>query len=62
MPEQHFELSEEEAAKLELVRQQQGLQTIDQAAEWLIKQRLRRASQRLTGRNRALYPVRSRGR
>lgn len=58
MPEIDLELTEEMTKKLEQVRQQQGLETIDQAAEWLIKQRLRSASQKLTGRNRALYPVR----
>ena len=58
MPELNFELTEEQTQRLEQVRQQQGLQTLNQAAEWLIKQRLRNASQQLTGRNRALYPVR----
>lgn len=60
MPEQILELSEQERRVLALVRDQQGLQTLDQAAEWLIKQRLRGASLKLTGRNRALYPVRDR--
>lgn len=58
MPELNFELTEEQSQRLDQVRQQQGLQTLNQAAEWLIKQRLRGASQQLTGRNRALYPVR----
>lgn len=58
MPEIEMELSEQERQLLETVRHQQGLDTLNQAAEWLIKQRLRGASLRLTGRNRALYPVR----
>lgn len=57
-----LQLSPEQRDALERVRQQEGLQTIEQAAEWLIKQRLRSASLQLTGRNRALYPVRNRGR
>ena len=58
MPELDIELSDDDAGLLETIRRQQGLATTDQAAEWLIKQRLRAASQKLTGRNRALYPVR----
>lgn len=57
MPEIHFELTQEQTETLELVRQQQGLESLNQAAEWLIKRGMRKASQRLTGRNRALYPV-----
>lgn len=60
MPEISIELNNDDADLLETIRKQQGLATIDQAAEWLIKQRLRNASQRLTGRNRALYPVKNR--
>lgn len=58
MPDIQVELNEDELRILETIRQQQGLQTLDQAAQWLVKQRLRSASMRLTGRNRALYPVR----
>lgn len=57
MPEIELELTEQQAAILETVRLQQGLQTQDQAAEWLIKQRMRGASLKLTGRNRALHAV-----
>ena len=42
---------------LELVRQRQGLASIDQAAEWLVKSRLRIQSKNMTGRGRALYQV-----
>lgn len=57
VPELNIELSDDDSQLLESIRKQQGLATIDQAAEWLIKQRLRSASLKLTGRNRALYPV-----
>lgn len=42
---------------LEQVRQQQGLATVEQAAEWLAKTRLRRTARATTGRGRALYAV-----
>lgn len=51
-------LDEELEAKLEAVRVQQGLDTIDQAAEWLAHRRLRKGVGNLTGRGRALYEVR----
>ena len=57
MPEINLELTDQQAELLETIRMQQGLETIDQAAEWLIKQRMRGASLKLTGRNRALHAV-----
>ncbi len=60
MPEIKLELSEAETRLLETIREQQGLETLDQVAEWLIKQRLRGNTQKLSGRNRALYPVKNR--
>ncbi|MBY5938031.1 hypothetical protein [Marinobacter nauticus] len=57
MPEITLELTDQQAHLLDTIRKQQGLQTLDQAAEWLIKQRMRGASLRLTGRNRALHAV-----
>ncbi len=57
MPDQHITFSAEELRMLEQVRLQQGLQTVEQAAEWLAKARLRRQAKRITGRGRALYPV-----
>jgi hypothetical protein len=57
MPELTLELTEQQAQLLNMVREQQGLETMDQAAEWLIKQRMRGASLKLTGRNRALHAV-----
>jgi len=57
MPEISIELSDQQEALLEKIRQQEGLATTDQAAEWLVKQRLKRCSLKLTGRNRALHAV-----
>lgn len=57
MPEITLELTDQQAELLNTIRQQQGLETTDQAAEWLIKQRMRGASLKLTGRNRALHAV-----
>ena len=57
MPDHQINLNDEERAILELVRQRQGLASIDQAAEWLVKSRLRIQSKNMTGRGRALYQV-----
>jgi hypothetical protein len=57
MPQVGFTYTDEEQALLERVRQFKDLSSIDQAAEWLIKARLRRAAMKLCGRNRALYSV-----
>lgn len=46
-------LDEELDTQLEAVRQQQGLETLDQAAEWLARRRLRKGTASLTGRGRA---------
>ncbi|MDP2127223.1 MAG: hypothetical protein Q8K97_07575 [Pseudohongiella sp.] len=58
MPDIEMELSDDDRQLLETIREQEGLETLDQAAQWLVKQRLRNASLRLTGRNRAIYVVR----
>lgn len=42
---------------LEAVRQQQGLETLDQAAEFLARRRIRNGARKVSG-PRALYPVR----
>lgn len=55
MPTHEITLSDEERALLERVRLQQGLASIEQAAEWLAKTRIRRQSKQITGRGRALY-------
>ena len=57
MPDHQISVNDEERAVLELVRQRQGLASIEQAAEWLIKSRLRKQSKNMTGRGRALYQV-----
>lgn len=57
MPEITLELTEQQQRELEQIQSQEGLETTDQAAEWLLKQRMRHASLRLTGRNRALHAV-----
>ncbi|MAM57340.1 MAG: hypothetical protein CMN25_08405 [Salinicola sp.] len=57
MPQQTFDIHEFQEETLERVRQQEGLETRDQAAELLVKRRLRRGGFELTGRGRALYPI-----
>jgi len=60
MPQNHLVLDDELERQLEAVRQQHGLETIDQAAEWLARRRLRKGVGNLTGRGRALYEIRGR--
>lgn len=48
-------LTDAELEQLEQVRAQQGLESIEQAAEWLAKRGIRRGAQRITGRGRALH-------
>ncbi|GAA0832602.1 hypothetical protein [Cupriavidus pauculus] len=57
MPDIEIQLTEQIEAVLEEVRQQQGLATIEQAAEWLAKARIRRAAERMTGKRRAFKLV-----
>lgn len=57
MPEHKITFSPAQLELLERVRQQQGLDTIGQAAEWLAKTALRKSARRTSGRGRALYPV-----
>lgn len=57
MPDHTINLTEAQLAQLEAVREQQGLDSIQQAAEWLAKLALRKAARRTSGRGRALYPV-----
>lgn len=57
MPNVTIHFTEQERAVLEAVRQRMGLETIEQAADWLAKSRLRRSARHATGRGRALYPV-----
>jgi len=57
MPDIEIQLTEQIEAVLEDVRQQQGLATIEQAAEWLAKARIRRTAERMTGKRRAFKLV-----
>lgn len=57
MPDHNITFSPAQLELLERVRQQQGLESITQAAEWLAKTALRKAARRTSGRGRALYPV-----
>ena len=44
-------------AALQQVCEQQDLTSLDDAADWLLRRRIRKGTQGLTGRGRALYPV-----
>ena len=57
MPHQTIHLTDADRALLERVRVHQGLDSIEQAAEWLTKARIRRKAQQSNGRGRALYLV-----
>lgn len=57
MPEERLSVDAELEALLEQVRQREGLETQEQAAEWLLRRRLRKGTASLTGRGRALYQV-----
>lgn len=57
MTDHPLQISDAEHEQLELVRQQQGLESVEQAAEWLAKTAIRRAARKTSGRGRALYPV-----
>ncbi|GEN25414.1 hypothetical protein HCU01_33630 [Halomonas cupida] len=57
----HLALDAELESHLEAVRDQQGLESLDQAAEWLMRRRLRKGTIGLTGRGRALYPINNQG-
>ncbi|MFP3343341.1 hypothetical protein R0J87_12605 [Halomonas sp. SIMBA_159] len=58
MPEENrIALDEGLERVLEATRQEVGLETLDQAAEWLLRRRMRKGVTSLTGRGRALYEV-----
>lgn len=54
---QTMELDQQMKAVLDAVCKQQGLETREQAAEWLLRRRIRRGTQGLVGRGRAIYEV-----
>ncbi|MGP5308072.1 hypothetical protein [Vreelandella alkaliphila] len=53
-------LDDQLEAVLRQVCEQQNLSSLDDAAEWLLRRRLRKGTQGLTGRGRALYPIEKR--
>ncbi|MDC8757492.1 hypothetical protein [Janthinobacterium fluminis] len=57
MPDQSITLDDTERDLLERIRQQQGLSSIEQAGEWLLKSSVRKSAKGITGRGRALYQV-----
>lgn len=57
MPELTIHVEEADQALLERVRLQQGLDTVDQAAEWLLKKSIRKIARQANGRGRALYAI-----
>lgn len=57
MPEQLFEFDEHTAAVLDAVCEREGLGSRRQAAEFLLRTSIREGNARLTGRGRALYPI-----
>lgn len=58
MPSNETMLSDDERQMIENIRQREGLESIDQALEWLVKTSVRNGARRITGRGRALYPIR----
>ncbi|QFT84466.1 hypothetical protein FIU88_05665 [Halomonas sp. THAF12] len=61
MPEITVDTDDYEMEYLEAVRQREGLETCDQALEFLVRKSIREGNRRLTGRGRALYPVKPQG-
>ncbi|SDI77660.1 hypothetical protein [Variovorax sp. OV700] len=57
MPEHIIHLTDADRTLIERVQEERGLPSLEAAAEWLIKTRLRRAARTSTGRGRALYLV-----
>lgn len=57
MPFDELPVDDELAELLEQVREQLGMDSLDQAAELLARRRLRRGTRALTGRGRALHLV-----
>lgn len=59
MPQEHIDATAELDRLLDSVCQRYAMASREQALEFLLKRRLRKAAQRVSGRGRALYPVRS---
>ena len=62
MPEHTITFTDADRALIERVQALRGFPTLEAAAEWLVKTRLRRAARSVTGRGRALYLVDRRAR
>lgn len=57
MPEYQIDVNDDEKKILEQIQMQQGLDSIEEAAEWLAKQRLLRQTRNFSGRGRALVLI-----
>ncbi|MCC5811342.1 MAG: hypothetical protein JJU06_13310 [Ectothiorhodospiraceae bacterium] len=57
MPREELELDNEARELLERVRDEFGLEGLDQAAEMMLRRRLRRGTRELTGRGRAMHLI-----
>ncbi|MFJ2988358.1 hypothetical protein ACIPF8_10855 [Collimonas sp. NPDC087041] len=57
MPEVDTPYDDEDTNFLERIRQKEGLASIEQVTEWLLKTRLRKQSRHITGRGRAMHLV-----
>lgn len=53
MPEIDIGFADDDLEALESVRRQQGLSTLQQAAEWLLKTSIRHAAERMAGKRRS---------
>jgi hypothetical protein len=57
MPEHTIQFTDADRTLIERVQEERGFPSLEAAAEWLIKTRLRRAARTSTGRGRALHVV-----
>lgn len=57
MPEMQITVSDNDLAMLEQVRESHGLPSIEEAAIWLVKSRIREQMKRVSGRGRAMFEV-----
>ncbi len=57
MPDHTIHLTDDDRTLIERVQAARGFPSIESAAEWLVKTRLRRAARSTNGRGRAMYVV-----
>lgn len=62
MPELEIAVSDSELELIEEVRRMLDLPSIEEAATWLLKARMREQMERVAGRRRAMYEVKKQGR